>query len=151
MNPTTRTRAARVARVVWVLGFLVGTVSHVVDLASAGAETYAGYPGPIRLFWLSLTLLDPAVIALVLLRRRAGVMLGVAVMVADVAVNWTVYATIGPPQLFGVLSQTLFALVVLATAHPLWQWFGAGEGRSFPTTAAPGLPCKGPPEPPTDS
>lgn len=155
MTHPTRTRLPRVARVVWVLGFLVGTVSHVVDLASGGLEVYAGFPTSVRLFWVSLTLLDPAVIVLVLRRLRAGVVLGVAVMIADVAVNWTVYATIGPLVLSGVLSQTGFALVVVTTARPLWRWFGpyprGGVRAVRPHRRRPRPTMQGTARPPTDS
>lgn len=125
MDGSTANRRARVAQTAWVIGFGIGTLSHAVDLVGGGVDTYAGYPAAIRLFWVSLTVLDPLVIALVLLRRRAGVLLGVAVMLVDIAVNWTVFATIGPRLLSGVVSQTAFAIVVLATARLLWRWCAA--------------------------
>jgi len=111
---------ASVIRVVWIVGYLIGTTTHVADLVLGGAETYAGFPSGLRLFWASLTVLDPLIVILLLLRRRLGVVLGVAVIVVDIAVNWTVFATIGGLSLFGVVNQTLFALFVLATARTLW-------------------------------
>jgi len=109
--------------VVWIAGFLVGTTTHVVDLVVGGADAYAGFPPGVRVFWMSLTLLDPITIVLLALRRRAGIVLALVVILADIAVNWTVFATIGIP-LFGVVNQTLFAIVLVATAPVLWRWFG---------------------------
>ncbi len=137
-------RGVRMAQGLWVLGFGIGTVSHLVDLASAGTAVYAGFPAPVRAFWVALTLLDPAVIALVLRRQRAGVALGASVMVADVAVNGTMFATTGSLTALGMTTQTIFLLAVALTAPLLWRWFGS-------TTAAVGPTMQGTARPPTDS
>lgn len=117
-------RALRIVRLLWVLGYLVGTTTHVVDLVLGGTEVYAGFPTAVRLFWVSLTVVDPLVIVLLLLRRRAGVVLGVVVIVVDVAVNGTVLATTEGLSPGGIVNQSLFAVFVLVTARPLWAWFG---------------------------
>jgi hypothetical protein len=114
----------RVIQLLWVAGFLVGTTTHIVDLALGGADVYAGYPAGARLFWLSLTVLDPLTLVLVLLRTRAGIVLGAAVMIADVSVNLTVAATVGGFGPFGLVNQAVFGVFVLATAYPLWRVFG---------------------------
>lgn len=112
----------------WAIGFLVGTTTHTVDLIIGGLNTYSGFPLGVRLFWVTLTILDPVTAALIIFRRRSGIVLGIAVMIADIAVNWTVFATVGGLASFGVITQSLFAVLVLVTARPLWTWFG----RSFP-------------------
>ena len=115
-------RFGRVIQVVWVTGYLIGTTTHVVDLIIGGSNTYEAFPLGLRLFWMSLTLLDPLVVVLLMLRRRAGVVLGLAVILADIAVNWTVFVTIGGHSLFGVVNQTAFAIFLVATAGVLWRW-----------------------------
>lgn len=117
-------RALQVVRLLWVLGYLVGTATHVVDLALGSREVYAGFPTAVRAFWVSLTVVDPLVVVLLLLRRRAGVVLGVVVIVVDVAVNGTVLAMTEGLSFAGLVNQSLFAVLVLATARPLWAWFG---------------------------
>jgi hypothetical protein len=117
-------RALRVFQVVWVLGFLVGTTTHTADLIVGGVNAYSDFPLRVRLFWVSLTILDPVTAALIIFRRRSGIVLGIAVIVADIAVNWTVFAVVGGLSLFGVISQSLFAVLILVTARPLWVWFG---------------------------
>ena len=115
-------RGARLVRALWIAGFAIGTVSHVLDLATAGLDVYAGHPLPLRASWVSLTILDPLVIALLARRRPAGVGLGTAVILADIAVNWTVIATAGGIPVWGAVNQTLFAILVLATAPVLLRW-----------------------------
>lgn len=116
--------------VVWIVGFLIGTVTHVLDLVAGGWDTYAEYPLALRLFWVSLTILDPITATLLALRRRVGVVFGVVIILVDIAVNWTVFATLGGNPLFGVVNQTLFAAFLLTTAKPLWNWFATVPARS---------------------
>ena len=54
-------------------------------------------------------MLDPLAVLLLLLRKRAGIVLGLLIILADITVNWTVLLTIGGNPLFGVVNQTLFA------------------------------------------
>ena len=122
-------RALRVLQVVWVIGFLVGTTTHTADLIVGGVNAYSDFPLGVRLFWVSLTILDPAAAALIIFRRRSGIVLGIAVMVADIAVNWTVFVMVGGLSWFGILSQSLFAVVIFVTARPLWIWFGQSSTR----------------------
>ena len=122
-------RALRVFQVVWMLGFLVGTTTHTADLIVGGVNACSDFPLGVRLFWVSLTFLDPATAALIIFRRRSGIVLGIAVIVADIAVNWTVFAMVGGLSLFGVISQSLFAVVILVTARSLWRWFGPSSPR----------------------
>ncbi len=111
----------------WVLGFLVGTTTHTADLIVSGLNAYSDFPSGVRLFWVSLTILDPATAGLIIFRRRSGIVLGIAVIIADIAVNWTVFVMVGGLSLFGVISQSLFAVLILLTARPLWRW----SGQSF--------------------
>jgi|GEM_PF-3009052 len=108
MARTTSDRLRLAIQVVWIAGFSIGTVSHVLDLVVGGADTYGGFPPALRVLWLSLTVLDPLAV-LLLLRKRAGIVLGLLIILADITVNWTVLLTIGGNPLFGVVNQTLFA------------------------------------------
>lgn len=116
-------------QILWVIGFLIGTTTHTADLIFGGLDVYDGFPAGVRLFWVSLTILDPLTVVLIILRRRSGIVLGSAVIISDIAVNWTVFATIGGLSVFGVVSQSLFAALIAATAGPLWIWFGRSSAR----------------------
>ncbi|WP_336661425.1 hypothetical protein [Leucobacter sp. USHLN154] len=106
---------------VWVIGFTVGTITHAIDLVAGGLNVYAGFPMPVRWFWISLTVLDPLVVVLLILRSRAAVPIAVLVMVADLTVNWSVFFAIGGLTLFGVITQSIFGAIVFITARNVWQ------------------------------
>jgi hypothetical protein len=108
-------------RLAWIAGFLVGTTTHTIDLIAGGLDVYAGYPDGVRLYWVSLTALDPLTVVLIALRRRAGVVLGVAVMVSDVTINLTMSAVYGGLGMSGLILQCAFAVLVLSTAPLLWR------------------------------
>jgi hypothetical protein len=118
-----------VFQILWVIGFLIGTTTHTADLILGGLDVYGGFPPGVRLFWVTLTVLDPITAVLIILRRRAGIVLGIAVIVADIAVNWTVFVLLGGLSWFGVINQSLFAVLILATARPLWIWFAQSSAR----------------------
>ena len=125
-------------QVLWVIGFLIGTTTHTADLIFGGLDVYGGFPAGVRLFWVSLTILDPVTAVLIILRRRSGIVLGSAVIIADIAVNWTVFATIGGLSVFGVVSQSLFAVLIAVTARPLWNWFGRSSAGARGTVGSTG-------------
>ncbi|WP_285039163.1 hypothetical protein [Plantibacter sp. lyk4-40-MEA-4] len=122
-------RALRVFQILWVIGFLIGTTTHTADLILGGLDVYGGFPPGVRLFWVTLTVLDPITAVLIILRRRSGIVLGIAVIVADIAVNWTVFVLLGGLSWFGVINQSLFAVLIVVTARPLWIWFGQSSTR----------------------
>lgn len=115
------TNRTRLIVAVWAVGFIVGTTTHTIDLVAGGFNVYAGFPEPVRWFWISLTLIDPLVLILLFLRSRAAAPVAVLVMIADLAVNWTVFFTVGGLSLFGVLAQSAFGAFVFLTAAHVWR------------------------------
>ena len=76
---------ARWVLAVYLAGFADGTAAHARDLARAGFHAYSGFPQvPLRVFFISLVLLDPLVVVLTALVLTAGIWLGSIVMVLDV-------------------------------------------------------------------
>lgn len=129
MTRPTADRLRLTVQIIWIAGFLVGTASHVLDVIAGGADTYGEFPLALRAFWLSLTALDPLTAMLLLLRRRVGIILGLVVVVADIAVNGSVFFTLGGNPLYGVVNQTLFAVFLLVTAPVLWRWYPSAPAR----------------------
>ena len=43
-------RFGRAVQLVWIAGFLIGTTTHVIDLVTAGASAYEGFPAAVRVF-----------------------------------------------------------------------------------------------------
>ena len=100
-----------------------GTVVHVLQLLAGGWDRYPSVPGWLAVYFVSLTVLDPLAAALLLLRRRAGLMLGCAVLVTDAAangyVNYAIDASVGR---VGHAVITLLALALLVATPRLWPW-----------------------------
>jgi hypothetical protein len=125
-------RWARWVLAVYLVGFADGTADHVRWMTHGGIHAYApSYPQvAIQVFFVSLVVLDPLVIALVAFVRREGVWLAAAVMVLDVAANWTGnWARIRQDWESNVpWLITLFGVFVLATAPPLLRVMKSSHG-----------------------
>ena len=114
--------AVRLTIAVYILAFAIGASTHALDFVRHWPRPYRGVPWPVELFWSALLPLDLAVVALLAGgRRRAGLGLAVAVMVADVAINTVFSAAFGLSSLAWKLQlQTLFAGFVLGSVGFLW-------------------------------
>lgn len=124
--------AARWALVAYAIGFAVGTRKHVADLMSGGFGVYSSWPVAVQVFFVGLALIDPIVIVLVALARPAGVWLGLAVMIGDVAANlFVTWAIVQQDWVWlvrpnGLLLITVFGVFVFVTAIPLARRLTSG-------------------------
>src|SRR5437588_5649604 len=82
-----RPPAVRVLLAVQALCFLGAALHHAHDLWQGGWLPYQFVPLAVNGFWTALVFVDPLTAALLLWRPRAGVVLALLVMLADVAVN----------------------------------------------------------------
>jgi hypothetical protein len=118
---------ARWALAVYVIGFVEGTGSHLLDLATRGVHAYDRAVWPTQVLWYSLVVLDALVVWLALLARPAVVPSGVAIMAADLVANWNFNwsAIRADPGLFwapvGLLPMSLFGVFVMVAGMPLWR------------------------------
>ena len=108
-----------------VLGY--GTVVHLVQLLVGGGNPYPSVPAWLATYFVLLAVLDPLAAVLLLLRRRAGLMLGCAVMVTDAAANgyanYAIDAGVGVTVgRVGHAVITLLALALLVATPRLWPW-----------------------------
>jgi hypothetical protein len=102
----------------------IGTLVHTIDIARGGWLPYRYAPFGANLFWSLLAILDPAVVVLLICRRRLGLALAVTIMVPDVAVNsYMAYAL--PidklPRFLALQLPTLFCGFVLGSVAFLWR------------------------------
>jgi hypothetical protein len=83
-----------------------------------------GYPLIARLYWASLTFLDPVAAVLLFVRPRAGLVLCAGIIVTDVINNgWVGYmrSEVEADFLLGYLAQVVFLVFVLATIRYAWE------------------------------
>ncbi|MWV28818.1 hypothetical protein [Aurantiacibacter rhizosphaerae] len=101
---------------------MIGIRNHTADVLADGWLPYDYAPLALNWFWTLLLPIDVIVGALVALRQRAGVVLGVLVMLADVGVNsWYAYRTDWLDLFRALQFQSLFLGFVIGTAPMLWQ------------------------------
>lgn len=96
---------------------------------------YGGVPWSSAAYWSSLTVLDPLVAALLVLRPKIGIPSTVVLIVTNVIHNLAITAHYAPEGEFlmrasnlFVISQIGFMLFVVATAHIAWR--GVNTGRT---------------------
>ena len=112
-------RATGIVLGIWVLCFLIGTFTHTRTLLGHGWLPYDWVPLPVNIFWTLLTFADPLAALLLLVRRNVGIVLGLAIMIADVAINtWVAshHDFSGPLQ-----AQTLFLGFTLGSFRLIWN------------------------------
>lgn len=112
----------RLILAVLVAGFAVGTTTHTLQLVNNGWVVFSAAPVWMNVYWTVLTFLDPLAIVLLLRLRRADLVLGLAIMLSDVAVNSYALYTLELPFAFWALqSQTLFAGFLFGAVGFLWR------------------------------
>ncbi len=128
-------------RIIYAICLAGAGVNHGRVLYEHGLSwDYGGMPLFVCAYWTTLTFLDPLAAFLLLARPRLGVMLTVAIISSDVALNAWVAAKFGI-QLDAFIAQVLFLGFVLATARLAWprrRSLGLSGGTStmgFPPTA----------------
>jgi len=82
-----RPKGIKIFFYIYMLGFLAGTVSHVLDIWHGGFMPYTSSPLPFNVYWSSLTFFDPLAIILLFYFPYAGMVMAVLIMVSDIAVN----------------------------------------------------------------
>jgi hypothetical protein len=121
-----RMSAPFLLRLIYALSLLGGAWTHVRILAAHGLLwDYGGVPVFTRVFWTSLTFLDPLAAVLLFLRPRIGLVMTVGIIVMDVAHNAWFLTHVGPPLRGYVnwmfISQVSFLLFVLITIRIAWR------------------------------
>ncbi|WP_019515833.1 hypothetical protein [Sphingomonas sp. Mn802worker] len=126
----TRTAAA-IARGVIVAGFVWGTLTHAADWWRYGWWPYRFGPPMLNAFWNALVLLDAMTVVLLLRRDlRAGLMLAIVVMVADVAANSYAWRMLGVTAFEGAVPIQAAFLGYVVGAVPL-LWFENAKPEQF--------------------
>ena len=124
-----RRRASFVVRSIWAACLLVAGANHARILLEHGLFwTHGGVGQLSAIYWSSLTILDPAVAALLFARPNTGVISTIILITTNVVHNLMTLARLAPPGEFMstagdpfVVCQIGFVLFVLISAHIAWR------------------------------
>ncbi|MFC3712652.1 hypothetical protein ACFOMD_08725 [Sphingoaurantiacus capsulatus] len=120
-------RRGRIVRGIWAACLLLAGLNHARTLLQHGVLwDYHGVGGVSAAYWSSLTVIDPLIAVLLLVRPRIGVPAALLVISTNVAHNLAVTTRRLPEgALFGyvasspqLLSQIAFLIFVVVT----WRW-----------------------------
>ena len=113
-------QASFVVRAIYAICLLGATCTHVAMLSRHGVLwDYGGVHLLTRVYWTSLTALDPLAALLLFARPRVGLILTVLIIGSDVLHNTLV--GIPPPLNVMYLSQVAFLLFVASTCYGAWR------------------------------
>lgn len=108
---------------IYVFGFLVGTISHGLDILAGEFLGYSFAPMAFNLFWSSLIIIDPLVIVMLMIHLRLGVIFAVFVMILDIGINVFYGVTYeNRSVLLGLITQIPFGIFVWITAKGILKY-----------------------------
>lgn len=112
-------KASFTLRIIYAICLLGATCIHVAVLLQHGVLwDYCGAHLLTRIYWTSLTFLDPLAALLLFARPHVGVALTVAIITSDVLHNTLVG---GPSRNAMYVSQVAFLLFIACTVYAAWR------------------------------
>ena len=116
-----------IAKIIWTAGFIIGTITHSLDIYHGGWLPYDFRPLGFNIYWTSLVFLDPLAAIVVWVRERWAVILGVAIMASNLLVSgYTAFIAGYEDFYFGLGLQSAFAAFVFFAAWEHWRSAPAG-------------------------
>jgi hypothetical protein len=130
-------RRSLIIRSIWAACLLIGGANHGRILLQHGlCWDYGGVGWASALYWSSLTIIDPLVAVLLLVRPKAGIAATIILIVTNVTHNLAAIARFAPEgELLArashpfVLGQIGFMLFVGATARIAWKGIESRKDR----------------------
>ena len=106
-----------VIKALWSAGFVIGTITHTLDIATFGWLPYVFMPLGFNIYWTSLVFFDPLAAVLIWWRPAWALWLGSVIMASDVLINaWTVFGAGFSDILPSLGFQAIFAAFVFYVA-----------------------------------
>jgi len=100
----------------YLLGFAIGTATHVIDLLNHGLILNKDVPTWKNLYWVSLTFFDFLTIILILRRRiLPGLIASNLIIISDVLINTNgfTFERLGNSDDYKIFLQIIFGLYIL--------------------------------------
>jgi hypothetical protein len=114
-------------RLIYAICLAGATYNHAKIVAVHGLDwNYGGLPVFVSRFWTALTFLDALAVILLMFKPKIGLVLTVAIIVSDVAINSWVGITYGF-DIPSFLAQALFLLFVMSTVGIAWRTQSEGN------------------------
>jgi hypothetical protein len=116
--------------VAYAICLVAGASTHLWTVVTYGPFwDYGGVPVISRIYWTSLTVLDPMAAVLLFAKPRAGLVMTLAIIVSNVPHNTWLMARSPAPDWMNwmYVSQVLFLVFVLATILRAWRGLSARE------------------------
>jgi membrane protein HdeD len=114
--------SASLVRAILAAGLAAGGSMHVVMLIERGPIAASGQPLAFNVFWTSLAVADPLGALLLNVRPRAGILVTLTIMIADVSINLPASTHLGlfSPASWRLWVQTGYALFAMVAAPRIW-------------------------------
>ena len=96
----------------YIIGFTVGVTTHAIDLINGGFLPYNNVPLWKNIYWTSLTVLDLAVIIILLIKTKWGLILANLIMITDVMITTELFAIFNNYKIF---MQIFFFIFIIVT------------------------------------
>ncbi len=103
---------------VMLLGFAIGTTTHIFDLLNYGWILNPEVPKWKNIIWVSLMFLDFLVVVLLLTKLKLGLLLSNIIIITDVLVNtnFLKFDRLGYDDDYKIYLQVVFAIYVLISS-----------------------------------
>lgn len=112
----------RVVVFVLCLCLLIGGATHIFDNLYYGFLPYKFVPQWINIYWTALAVVDIVAVYLLIKYRNAGLLLTLAIMFSDVAINSIAFYSLNVISDSSALQlQTLFLGFCIGSSIWLWQ------------------------------
>jgi uncharacterized membrane protein len=109
-------------RAVYAICLIAGMSTHAAMLWRHGLLwDYGGVPQLTRVYWTSVTFLDPLAAILLFAQPRTGLVATLAIIATDVAHNLWFFESYRTPLNWMIAAQCAFLAFVLATFRNAWQ------------------------------
>lgn len=114
-------KTIKILLAIYVLGFAIGTTTHVIDLLNHGLILNKDVPTWKNLYWVSLTFLDFLTIILILRRSIVPALIASnLIIISDVLINTNgfTFERLGNADDYKIFLQIIFGLYIL-TSTPI--------------------------------
>lgn len=110
-------KTIKILLAIYVLGFAIGTTTHVLDLLNHGLILNKNVPTWKNIYWVSLTFLDFLAIVLILRSIFPALIISNLIIVSDVLINTNglTFERFGNSDDYKIVLQIIFGLYILST------------------------------------